>query len=88
MKYRITVYNEMEQGRILDEFIDVLCADRVSKPYINYVAGLDTYCRFYFNTSTVYEIGYDTIVKITKLMAIYRCSYRLEKKVLFFWIKV
>ena len=88
MKYRLTVYNEREQGKILDEFIDILCEDIISKPYINNVVGLDMYCKFYFNTSTSYWLRYDTIVKIAKLMATYRCSYRLEKKILFFWVKV
>ena len=88
MKYRLTVYNEREQSKILDEFIDILCEDIISKPYINNVVGMDMYCKFYFNTSTSYWLRYDTIVKIAKLMATYRCSYRLEKKILFFWVKV
>lgn len=88
MKYLLTFFNEKEQGKILDELIDILCEDKISEPYINNVVGMDMYCKFYFNTSTAYELGYDTIVKITKLMAKYRCSYRLEKKILFFWVRV
>lgn len=88
MKYRLTFFNEKEQGKILDELIDILCEDKISEPYINNVVGMDMYCKFYFNTSTTCWLGYDTIVKITKLMATYRCSYKLEKKVLFFWVRV
>lgn len=88
MQYRLTFFNEKEQGKILDEFIDILCEDKISEPYINNVVGMDMYCKFYFNTSTPRWLGYDTIVKIAKLMATYRCSYMLEKKVLFFWVRV
>lgn len=88
MEYRLTFFNKNEQGKILDKLIDILCEDKISKPYINNAVGMDIYCKCYFNTSTTYWLRYDTIVKITKLMAIYRCSYKLEKKVLFFWIKV